>query len=507
MPAVGLERISKILGYTITKGDFREVSPNLPQRIAILAEANDANQATLTANVPVAVNSAQQAGVLFGFGSPVYNIMRILRPISGGVIGGIPTIVYAQASAVGGAARAQTITVTGTATANGTHTLVIAGRRNVDGNNYEVNILTGDTPTVIAGKISDAINSVLGSPVSSTAAVGVVTATTKWKGLTSQGVSITVDTSNQNLGVTYAVAETVAGSGTPSVAAALQNFGSEWNTIVINGYGTVESVMQALEQYNGRPDPESPTGQYNGEIMRPFIALTGSVEADPSAITDTTARKEEVTIAICPAPLSAGLPMEAAANTAALFARCGQDTPHLDVSGKYYPDMPTPLVIGAMSNYNTRDVIVKKGCSTVELNSGRYKVVDFVTSYHPVGEDPPQYRYCRNLMLDFNVKFGYYLLQEINVVDHVIAADNDIVSASKVVKPKQWKAIVSNYANELANRGLIADVPFMQESVRVNIGTTNPDRLDTFFRYKRTGVARIASTTAEAGFNFGAVNS
>ena len=46
----------------------------------------------------------------------------------------------------------------------------------------------------------------------------------------------------------------------------------------------------------------------------------------------------------------------------------------------------------------------------------------------------------------------------------------------------------------------------MKAGTTVNISTTNPDRLETFFPYKRSGVARIASTTAQAGFNFGVLN-
>jgi hypothetical protein len=158
-----------------------------------------------------------------------------------------------------------------------------------------------------------------------------------------------------------------------------------------------------------------------------------------------------------------------------------------------------------MASYDGRDAIVQKGCSTVDLVAGRYQVQDFVTTYHPDGELPPQFRYCRNLMLDFNVRFGYFLLEQINVVDHAIAADGDIVNANKVIKPKQWKQVIDKYAEDLGRRALIADVPFMQDSIEVNISTTNPDRLETKFKYKRTGVARISSTTAEAGFNFGTV--
>lgn len=501
--AVATERISKIVGYKITKGDFSEVNPNLPQRIAILAEANEANQATLDTD-PWIASSAQAAGQRYGYGSPIYHIMRILRPLSGDGVGGIPIVVYPQAKGVAATYKVLEVTPSGTATGNGIHTVVVAGRYGMDGVSYDINIESGDTTADITAKIEDALNNVLGCPFTGTSTDYVATATSKWKGLTANDLSITVDTNDNDLGITYAVVSTVSGSSTPSIDDALALFGNDWNTIVINSYGTVSSIMSALEDFNGIPDPDQPTGRFAGIIMKPFIALTGSVAEDPSSVTD--ARLNNVTIAICPAPLSAGLPLEAAANMATLFARQTQDAPHLDVSGKSYPDMPTPLVIGDMAIYDNRDIIVKKGCSTVDLVGGRYFVQDFVTTYHPLGETPPQFRYCRNLMLDFNVRYGYYLLEQINVVDHAIAADEDIVSASKVIKPKQWKQILNNYAAELANRALIVSPSFMQESIEVDLSSSNPDRLETFFRYKRSGYVRIASTIAQAGFNFGTLN-
>jgi phage tail sheath gpL-like len=312
-----------------------------------------------------------------------------------------------------------------------------------------------------------------------------------------------MDTVDTSLGLTYVVAETAAGAGTPDIAAALALFGSDWNTIVLNSY-TATTTMAALESFNGIPS-DAPTGRYAGIIMKPFIAITGSLLDDPTTITD--GRSANVTIAIAPAPLSAGLSMEAAANMTVLFARVAQDEPHLDVAGKFYPDMPGPVGNPAMTAYNVRDSYVKKGSSTVDVVSGVYKVEDFVTTYHPAGEVPPQFSYCRNLIVHFNIRFSYYLLEQIHVVGHAIAADGDIVRASKVIKPKQWKQIVGGktFAEDLGKRALIADVPFMQESIETGISSTNPDRLETFFRYKITGTARIAATTAEAGFNFGTV--
>lgn len=502
--AVGLERISKVVGYNIEKGSFQETSPNLPQRIAIFAEANVANQGALDTNGKE-ITSAQQAGNLYGFGSPIYTVMRILRPLQGEGVGGIPTFVFAQAEAGGAVAKVLEITPTGTATANGTHTIKLAGRNGLDGIFYDINIVVGDDEAAISIKIQDALNAVLGCPVIGSTATtpdrAVLTA--KWAGLTSDQLTVSVDLNDTTLGVTYAVASLTSGLATPSVQAALDQFGNDWLTIVVNSYGAITTIMDTLEAFNGIPDPSIPTGRYVGIVFKPFIAITGSVLDDPTSITDT--RKDDVTIAIAPAPLSLGLDMEASANMCRLSARINQDSPHLDVSGLFYPDMPTPDDIGLMSVYNNRDIFVKKGSSTVELSNGKYKVADFVTTYHPDGETPPQFRYVRNLNLDFNVRFAYLLLEEINVVDHVIAENDDTVTADKVIKPKQWIAVLDKFADDLATRALIVQPGFMQDSLEVNISTSNPDRLETKFKYKRSGFARIAATVAEAGFNFGNV--
>lgn len=502
--AVGLDRLSRVLGYVIKRGNFATSSPNLPKVIVVLGEANHANQSGLNADIPVEVTSAKQAGDLFGYGSPIHIVMRILRPFSGEGVGGIKTIVIPQAEAGGSAAKVFTISPAGVATKGGTHYVKIAGRNSIDGISYAINIVQGDTVATIVTKIDNAVNAVLASPMSATGTPYASTLTAKWNGLTSQDLTVSIDVGNDSLGLTYVVNQTVAGSGTPSVANALLAFGNNWYTDVMNTYGTVSTIMSALESFNGNPNPTNPTGRYGGIVFKPFVAYTGSVADDPSATTD--ARKLELTIALCVAPNSLGLPMEAAANACVIYAPISQSNPHLDANGQYYPDMPTPTSIGSMADYNNRDAFVKKGCSTVDLVAGKYQIQDFVTTYHPDGEIPAQFRYVRNLNLDWNVRYGYFLKEIEAVLDHVLAGDEDTVSASNVIKPKQWKGILDSYADDLVARALISDAAFMQDSIQVNISTTNPDRFETSFKYKRTGVARISATTAEAGFNFGSSN-
>lgn len=499
--AVNLSLVSKVTGYKIGRL-AQNVTQNLPMRIAIIGEANTANQLTLDTNA-TEITSAKQAGLLYGFGSPIYHVMRILRPVSGEGVSGIPTVVYAQAEPGGAAARIIEIASLGTATANATHTVVISGRDQIDGQAYNYNVEVGDTSAEISLKIENAINAVLGSPVLATSTAYEATLTSKWKGDTANELVVTVETNGNDAGLTYTVTGTQAASGTPSIAGALNQFGEIWNTIVINCYGDNSKVLDALEAFNGVPDPDAPTGRFSSTIMKPFFALFGSTEDDPTSITDS--RKAEVTNVLCPAPQSSGFGFEAAANAGLLLAVQAQNTPHTDISGKSYPDMPVPTNgdIGSMSAYVNRDAFVKKGASTVEFANDKYRVCDFVTTYHPDGEIPVQFRYVRNLVIDLNVFYGYYLLEQLNVVDKVIAGDDAIVSVTGVIKPKSWKQILSSYFNELEQRALITDNAFSKESLVVGISTSNPDRLETSFRYKRSSFGRISSTTAEAGFNLG----
>ena len=102
--------------------------------------------------------------------------------------------------------------------------------------------------------------------------------------------------------------------------------------------------------------------------------------------------------------------------------------------------------------------------------------------------------------LDWNVADSYRTLEKIRLRDKVIIKDNQVTDSKNAIKPKEWKAVLYELFDELAKKALINEPNFSKESLQVAIPSTNPNRFETFFRYKRTGIARIESTTAEAGF-------
>ncbi|MBX2906182.1 MAG: hypothetical protein KF744_09100 [Taibaiella sp.] len=499
--AVSAGAVSRVVGYSVEAANFSEDTGNLPMRIAVFGEMNDDNQSTPV--TPVQVTTVQEAGTLFGWGSPLQAAADIIFGPDGNRIAGIPVWFVPQLAASGAAANVQTITVTGTATANVTHTLLICGRRGKATGNYDINVVSGDTATAVAAKIVAAISAVLECPVTAENTAGEVTATAKWSGLTSQDIDIRVLTNGNTGGMSYAVAEVTAGSGTPSVAAGLTALGDTWNTLIVNTYGLVSSVITSFTNWNGNANAK--TGQWAGIVMKPAIVVSGSTVDTTTSSSDTTvteAQKAQMTLAVAPAPMSLGLPLEAASNMVVLEAVTAQDTPNIDCQGQSYPDMPLPADgdIPATASWAVRDAVVKKGMSTVLIVDGAYQVQDFVTTYHPDGEVPPSFRWVRDVLVDMNNKFSWYLLQDQVIRNKQIAADNAQVTAQKVVKPKDVKAAIAKWATGQEKKGLITDAKFTIQSARVEIPTDNPNRFNIFFSYKRSGVVRIVSTQVQAGF-------
>ena len=500
--AIGVERRSRTSGYAIKKGFFTNETENLPQIIGIFAEGNTANQSNFSIDKRE-ITSSEEAGRIYGYGSPIHQIMRILRPPNASGVGGIPTIVFPQLTSEDSTPTQKVFTISGTATKNAVHNIVINGRENLDFQSYNFSIAKGDSSSIIASKITDAINNVISCPVTAVLAGSTVTLTTKWAGITSNELKAVFNNNFNGAGITYANSSNVQGSGIVNIAPSLEQVSEDWVTCFINSYG--EIFFDELEQLNGTPSVETPTGRYDATVFKPFFSFFGSLESDKDVladITDNEDRIDQVTHVLCPAPKSAGFTWESAANIAYLFSRKMQDSPESDINGMGYPDMPSPedKIIGDMSKYNNRDFLIKKGCSTVTLEKGNYIVQDLVTTYHPQGETPLQYNYCRNLNLDWNVSDAYRITEKSKLKDKVLINDDQITDSKNAIKPKEWKAILYDLFERLAKKALINEPEFSKESLEIQISATNPNRFETFFRYKRTGIARIESTTVEAGF-------
>ncbi|HLY95201.1 MAG TPA: phage tail sheath subtilisin-like domain-containing protein [Gaiellaceae bacterium] len=116
-----------------------------------------------------------------------------------------------------GAKATNTVTFVGTATGADGAELFVAGRR------VAAQVSTGDTATVIAAALRDAVNAIVDLPVVATAAAGVVTLTAQNKGVAPNDISVRADMLLGTSGVTVAVgtAKMTGGAGAIDVTAAL----------------------------------------------------------------------------------------------------------------------------------------------------------------------------------------------------------------------------------------------------------------------------------------------
>lgn len=494
--AVAPNRVSTVLGYELKKGTAGVTGGYLPRRIAVIGEANTANQVGLKTKLQF--TSADEVAVECGYGSPLHLAAKKLRGQRD--VGGIPTFVFPLPEAGGGVAQEWDVTVTGNpASKNATQFIIIAGV------SVAFTVLTTDDADAIVGKIKDAINAIIDLPVTGgTVALSALPITVKWVGQTSADVSI--EFAGEDVGLTFAAAETAAGAGEVLPTNALSLFGSEWFTETVNCLGSTTTILDAYEAFNGNSTDK--TGRYNAESWKPFICFTGTIEDDKDNLAIITdGRKLEQTNVVIPAPKSLSLPLEIAAVACAVYAPLVEFDPKSDALDHVLTGIvpPQDLAVGDLDVYDNRDFVVKVGCSTVELVDGNYIIKDLVTTYHPDGEIPPQFRWVRNLAgIDFNVAYRALFIDETFIKGKTILPDSNPSTDQNVIKPKDAKGLMINKLFvPFANEGIFSQSKYSIDNCDVQINGTNPDRLDFVTPYKRSGFARITSTTAIANFEFG----
>ena len=302
------------------------------------------------------------------------------------------------------------------------------------------------------------------------------------------------------------------GAGTIDITTALANIGDIWNTACLSCFD--ENQFDSFSDFNGIPSETGGTGRWNAKVAKPFIACTGTKESDKAnLLAFGTGRETDLTNCLATAPNSQGYTFEVSANYLGVFLSIMNAKPHSSCIEEYFWDLPSPIDndIGVMKNYEVRNELVKGGISTVSFDDCLgYYIKDFITFRRiPAQADTAKdWRYCRDINgIDFNIMFRYLVLEGRSLRGKTMVNDLDQPDqsvSSDVIKPKDWKGLVTQFFEELNAKALIADVPFSQESLLVGISGVNPQRFDTSFNYKRTGIARVTSSTAYAGFNFGA---
>lgn len=472
--------ITPVVGISFAKSKF-QLPPNaMPVICALFGEPNTANEPDVELT-PQLVTSANQVAKIAGYGSLPFQAMKVLENAQ------FPVYFFPQKYSTGTPPTANISTVAidaGTgATATVTHFI------NENGVKTPFLVEIGDLDADINAKILSAYNAKIDQPSTASDNLGDVDFTTKWKGKTSASQNITIETGSDDAGVTYTVSS-VAGTGTPDIQPSLDLFGEVWYNLVINPYGS--DVFGVLETFNGKPDTETPIGRWSPDVMKPFIAVFGSVAdtlAEAQAITDVSARKNQVTNASCPGPNSTWYENEIAANMGLLFGNIANETPHLGVLNFPYAfnNVPTDGDIGDMLTVDGRNAIAKAGHSTAVIQNGEFRIKDFLTTYHPDDEEKPLWRRVRDVWVDMNIAYFWKIKHQQFISGKVIMADNAVTNVKNVIKLKDIRAIAEKFISEMAEKAFIADPDFAISTLQVTLPTETKPSIS--FDYDRTSIA------------------
>ena len=207
------------------------------------------------ADTPVPISSQSQADAAFGAGSELSRMFQAyFANNAANEVWGLPI-----AEPAAGVAATGTITITAAPTSAGTIHLYIAGTH------IPVNVATTDTPTTIAAAIVSAINNYSAVdplphlPVSASAAAGVVTVTSLFKGVNGNEITVQMnyygpqgaEITPPGLGITLpAGGALTGGTGVPLFTTAISNITMMDFEYVAMGY-TDTTSLQAWDQEYG----------------------------------------------------------------------------------------------------------------------------------------------------------------------------------------------------------------------------------------------------------------
>ena len=482
----------------------------LPQKVAILSPIAITKQSGFTGyDVAKKVDSYAEALALYGI-CPATIAMRILKPTVGGGLSSVPCYIFPIEDAASASAGAGSITVSGAATATSanTHCIKFNGRKSIEGRSCSYSIAKDDTIATVVAAITAAITGFLHTPVSAVDASPAVTLASIWKGITANNIDIEIDTNDDACGFTYVVVDPHAGEGAAEITGALGNFGEVWYTKILNVFGS--SVYGDLAAANGIPNVETGgTGRWMNTVMLPFIAYDGSIESSKTTLKALSASREtDLTNELCVSPNALTYAFETACAWIVELATRQNNDPALSVLDAVLTDVigPEDGDIGDMKTFDVRNDLVLNGVSTVVYNGSQYVMKSPITFRRPTDQIPTMidFKFDRDINLDLNIKYNYRILENTYLKGKTLAKDTDVVNGdAPVIKPKDWLAIVLTMGGNLVKKAWMADYDYIKENTTVVISSVNPNRIDTVFHYKLTGVARIMTATAYKSYNLG----
>lgn len=480
---------SRVCGVDVEYKNFNSGNAAmLPQRLAVFGVGND--DADYGLEKYEGGGSASAVGDRYGYGSPLHLMAKIFFPPAGAAATFAVTLFPLKPPENATAAEGS-ITVTGTATANGSGTIYIGGVR------VEFAVTKGQALTVIRQTIKEAINGNMDVPAAAdiNGETDAIELTSKWSGESSNLISLEMD--GDFPGLTFSTVGFSGGALDPDITPVFQKIGNVWETQILDSFDYKK--LTRLDQYQ-----EFGESRWGSLEKKPLLVAHGCTDtlAVRTAITDP--RKTDYINYLIVSVGSRELPFVIAAK--GLVNDIMTTANNNPAQG--YKGLLTSLHCGddsVQENYSQRDLSVKKGSSTNIKNGSVAELTDIITFWHPESEGTfPSRRYVVTLVKLQNIVFNVRLIMEADALKGApLIADTQPTRNRTAQAPKMIKASLMNLADSLAQEALLAEAEFTKKNLSVKLDTANPNRLNNTFPAKLSGNIEITDSLIQFGFLLG----
>lgn len=373
--------------------------------------------------------------------------------------GTLHTLAYTES----GTATTKTLTITNNATATGTLTL------DFNALYLQVTITSGQTPGQQATAIAAAVNAKTSLPVTATAALGVVTVTTKWTGPSSQQLQFRY--LNEGItGSTYAIAAGVSGATDADPTTALDAISSEdFDYMVVQVDTTSTSLGQPyfLSYVNTRARPENGLrgvmiGAFSGTYANAVTLATALNGHRAQLVWDRDGNY---------------FTFEAAAAMGGMRARAEQIDISANLMLRTFNTWRAPYAASSKISLTEAKNALNNGITPIRYNrAGQAFAVLSITTRFQDANGAADYRtldtnkvavvddIADTLAIDWPVRFPDWKLTD----------DADGPLADKVANKRIVKSWIFNWLKDYESSGHVKNVDDNEGSLVVNIGGTVP---------------------------------
>ena len=421
----------------------------------ILLLGHQVTGGSATANAIVDLTTIAEAEAAFGKRSMLAAMMRAMLPVND------QATYHAMAISDGGAAASGKYTVVGTATAAGSIEVTVGDK------SYLVPVAVGASETVVAAAIKAVLDADLEIPVTAAVVAGVCTLTAAWKGPTGAETLLTVTVGTVPAGLTC-VATTMSGGGAAaSISGAVAALEAD-PYMIATGVADTTALALLETEIATRWQAGSILGGHvyysvsgNRTTAQAFGVLRNAAESTLIPTLDSPTQPWLWAGVLCAADVSLAV---------------GQSRYELPL-----PGLTPPAPASRAQTNGQRNVLLKNGCSTWLVSSGKVLVDRLITTYQRDSGGSPDTAwlslYARQVV--WMLRQDWRKRTKDAFVGGLVADDGTLIAeGSRITTPTRIKAEAVAWFGEKLRAGLVEKAADFKAALIAERNLTDPTRVD-----------------------------